>query len=273
MMIEKIITSKQNELIKKIRNLKKAHFRKKNRLTAIEGWKENLMALKNGWQVEHLVLTRETYNKPEFRKTIGQYRQYIREVDLVTEEIFNSLVYRDERAYCVSVAPIPDQSMDKLQLEENELVLILENVEKPGNIGAIFRSCDAAGVKKIILTESQTELYNPNTIRASLGCIFGLDIYITTNKQALELINEQQAKIITTSPAAPTSLYEISFKNKTALVMGNEAQGVSDFWIKHAHQLLSIPMFGMIDSLNVSVSTAIILYEALRQKLRHGFRI
>ena len=157
-------------------------------------------------------------------------------------------------------------SLDALRLKENPLVVVLESVEKPGNLGAVLRSADAAGVDAVIVCDPLTDLYNPNLIRSSIGAIFTVPVAATTSEEAISWLKTNNIKIYTAQLQDSEWYYDTDMKGGTAIVMGTEATGLTDTWRKAADAHIRIPMLGRLDSLNVSVSAAILMYEAIRQR-------
>jgi len=157
-------------------------------------------------------------------------------------------------------------SLDTLQLPEKPFIIVLESVEKPGNLGAILRTADAAGVDAIIVCDPQTDFYNPNVIRSSIGCIFTKQVIACGSKEALQWMKQKDIRIFATDLAASEWYHETDFTQPSAIVMGTEADGLTNFWLRNADSRIKIPMRGYIDSLNVSVSTAVITFEAMRQR-------
>ena len=153
-----------------------------------------------------------------------------------------------------------------MQLNKNPLLLILESVEKPGNLGAILRTADAAGVDAVIVCDQQTDLYNSNVIRSSLGCIFTIPVFVGSSAEVIDLLKANEIKIYCTSLLASVPYYTIDFTISAAIIMGAEATGLTPIWLDHSDQNIVIPMRGNVDSLNVSTSAAIVIFEAMKQR-------
>ena len=149
---------------------------------------------------------------------------------------------------------------------KGSLFVIVECIEKPGNLGAILRTCDGAGIDGVIICDGKTDIYNPNVIRASLGTIFSIKIVVSSNEEALKFLKTKNIKVCATLPLAKKVYTKEDLVNPLAIVVGSEQNGLTDFWVKHADLKVKIPMRGQADSLNVSASTAILLYEIIRQK-------
>lgn len=151
-------------------------------------------------------------------------------------------------------------------LGRSHFFVIVESVEKPGNLGAIVRTCDGAGVDGLIICDGQTDIYNPNVIRASLGTIFSVKVAVSTNKETLDFLKSKNVTVCAAIPQAKAVYTEEKFANAIAVVVGSEQNGLTKFWTQHADLKVKIPMRGSADSLNVSATTAILLYEIIRQK-------
>ena len=267
----KIISSLQNPLIKNISLLlEKARERRKQNKFVAEGLIEVSMALKANYEIDFLLydpsVTSENIIHPLLDLQAGLSEKRIE----VSTAVMEKIAYRAGVSNVVGVFSIPNRSLEDIVLPSCPLILILETVEKPGNLGAILRTADAAGVNAVILCDPQTDWYNPNVIRASLGAIFNLPIFDVTATETLQWIHQQAITIFANHLEASQLYYDCDMTKATALVMGTESDGISDFWIQAAHQRIIIPMFGKVDSMNVSVSTAILLFEAIRQRSK-GF--
>jgi RNA methyltransferase, TrmH family len=166
----------------------------------------------------------------------------------------------------VALAKPKKISFETLKLSQNPLLLVLEKVEKPGNLGAILRTADAANVDAVIICDPQTDIYNPNVIRSGIGCVFTKQVVACSNKECIAFLKEKGISIFSTALTASKPYTEINFTVAAAIVMGTEATGLTQEWLENSTQNIIIPMLGEIDSMNVSVSAAIVVFEALRQR-------
>lgn len=258
------ITSPSNTLVRQILKLEKKRERQAQKLIVVEGIREIEKLVNAGNQVRSLVFN-ESWNPKEldnYLKRVNPDRAV-----MASPEVFTKISYRSGVANAVAVCDLPSTSLDTLKLKENPLIIVLESLEKPGNIGAIFRSADAAGVDAIVLSNPLTDLFNPNTIRASLGTLFSIQHAEATNQNTYNWLTENKISIISTYLEATDSHFSASYSGPTAIVMGTEATGISNFWIEHSQRLVKIPMHGEADSMNVSTSSAVMMYEAVRQRL------
>ncbi len=255
----KQISSLQNPLIKQIVALKsKASERKESNLCIIEGEKEIEVAFLSGIEIKTLLFTTKVnQNQPYFQA------KNIEKIE-ISQAVLEKISTRENSA--VAIAKTKYTSLKDIKISQNPFVLILENIEKPGNLGSLFRSADAANVELILCTQMQTDLYNSNVIRNSLGCVFSKQIVFCSNDEALAFCNDNQIQILGTYLHTENYYYGIDMQKPTAILMGTEHSGITDFWIEKASSLIKIPMLGKIDSMNVSNSAAIMLYEVVRQR-------
>ncbi len=265
--LSELITSLQNPKIKQILRLQeKASERKKQKLTLVEGKIEIAMAVSASAVIQSVfyLQSKENEVKSFFAKQLPKHAPI--NFWAVSENVFAKIAYRENSFGAVCVVQTPENRLANLALSENALVLVLESVEKPGNLGAILRTADAAGIEAVFLCNRQTDLFNPNVIRASLGCVFTQKIITCTNQDAFDFLQNRNIQLIATALSASVPYTAVNYRKPTAIIMGTEARGLSDFWLEKAHQNIIIPMQGRIDSMNVSVATAIVVFEAIRQR-------
>lgn len=269
----KRITSLQNEIIKNVIKLNKAGERKKQNLFIVEGYRELRLCIKAGYEIVRLLVCDKS---SEFGVRSSEYSE-LQTLNLkpetlnlieVSETIYSRLAYRENIDGVIAIVKIRENRLSDIKLTDNPLVIVLETVEKPGNLGAILRTADASNVDAVIICDNQTDIYNPNTVRASLGTIFTNQIVCCSNEEALKWLKHNKIKTYATSLKSSKMYYDCNLKKATAVLMGSEAFGITDFWYKNSDELIKIPMKGKVDSLNVSVSTAIVIYEAIRQRTK-----
>ncbi|MCG2792402.1 MAG: RNA methyltransferase [Weeksellaceae bacterium] len=253
-----LIESLQNEKIKRLtRLLTKNQERKKAGVFIVEGLKENQRALEFGNQAEEFYICESIFagKLPETK------------VHFVSEKLYEKLAYRGTTEGIIGLYKLEVRTLADFRPKEDSAVIILESVEKPGNLGAILRSCEAFGINALIVTDPKTDFYNPNVIRSSVGCLFGMNIFQASNAETFEFLGINKYHIFTTFMSADApNIQEQDFKHKSAVLFGTEHSGLSDFW-KDKGQNVLIPMSGTIDSLNLSNAAAIACYEILRQKI------
>ena len=254
-----MITSKSNPKIKNIIKLEKASERREQNRIIIEGRREIERAVACGFEIDTLFVCQEIA-KEEPRLTA-------RSIEEVSLEVFEKIAYREGSDGLLAVA-IPKYA-DLQQFnpkKKNPLIIVLETVEKPGNLGAVMRTADAAGVDAVIIADPRTDLYNPNAIRASVGCIFSVPLFACSSEECIKWLKDNKITIYCTYLKASIDYLDADFKKASAIVMGTEATGISQQWVDAADQNIIIPMNGIADSLNVSVTTAIVTFEAVRQR-------
>lgn len=258
------ITSLTNPHIKDVVRLWTASHRKESGLTIVEGAREVSRALEGKIAFKEFYICEEFLNS-EGKELIAQLEPAAEIYD-VTSEVFEKISYGERKEGILGVCDTPQRSLADFRIKSNPLIVIIEHVEKPGNIGAILRTCDAAGVDGVIITDAKTDLYNPNVIRASLGTVFTVNAVVSSNEAVLRLLKEKKINICAALPKAKGLYTQMNWVGPFAIVLGSEEEGLSDFWDKNADARVKIPMYGHADSLNVSTSAAILIYEAIRQR-------
>ncbi|NJK85538.1 MAG: RNA methyltransferase [Bacteroidales bacterium] len=258
-----IITSLQNNRIKQVVRLQKHNERMKQNLFVIEGAREISMALKYGYVVQSLFMCPSL---PGFYDKILKNLPSTIQLIEVTPAVFDKMAYREQSDGLLALAVPHKIELEDVQVNTNPLIIVLETVEKPGNLGAILRTADAASATAVLICDPKTDIYNPNVIRSSLGCIFSNQVVTCTSEQALSFFKKQGIATFAACLQTNTHYHHADLSIPMALVMGTEATGLSDFWLNNSTHRIKIPMLGTVDSLNVSASTAIILFEALRQR-------
>ncbi|MDP2175928.1 MAG: RNA methyltransferase [Bacteroidota bacterium] len=258
------ISSAANPKFKFLLSLEKSKFRKEQQMAMVEGEKEIEMAI--AAQVKfHSVYFLSDLASPNLLKQIQQASPQAEFIE-INDALFSKISYRESTGGIIACVYSKQHTLKNLNLPENSLVLIVEGVEKPGNLGAILRTADACGIDAVIACQLPTDLYNPNIIRSSLGTVFTVPIAIGTNTETQEWLKTHGFKTLCTNLHEASDYHQSDYKGNIAIVVGTEATGVSEDWIKFADQNIKIPMLGKIDSMNVSVAAAIVLYEAKRQR-------
>ncbi len=184
----------------------------------------------------------------------------------VSRAVYEKVAYREGTEGVIAEVYAKERRLEDLQLSEKPLVVVLESVEKPGNLGAVLRSADAAGADAVIVCDPATDLYNPNLIRSSIGSVFTRQIAVCSSEEAIGWLKAHGIRIYTAQLQDSEWYYDTDMTGGTAIVMGTESTGLTDIWRKAADAHIRIPMLGQLDSLNVSVSAAILLFEAVRQR-------
>lgn len=239
----------------------KAKARQQTGTFLIEGQKEISLAFKGGYEIETILFYPEICSENELRKWSSSA-----ELIEITKEIFEKLAYRDTTEGVIGIAKSKDLNLSKLKLGPNPLILIAEAPEKPGNIGALLRTADAAKLDAVIIANPKGDLYNPNVVRSSIGCLFTNQIATGTTSEIISFLKEHKIAIYCATLQNANSYTAEDYTIPTALVVGTEATGLSQEWRDAATKNVIIPMQGEIDSMNVSVSAAILIFEAKRQR-------
>lgn len=268
MAINEQITSTQNHKIKNLKKLEKASERKEQNLVLIEGLRETVLAHRGGYEIVSLFICPDIIRTKTEEYNIKELESGNRgpETFFISKTVYDSLAYRETTEGVIATVRPKKLNIENLKLKATPLILVIESVEKPGNLGAMLRTCDAAGVDAVIICDPKTDIYNPNVIRSSVGTVFTNPIAVCDTRTAVDFLRKNQIKTCAAELNAGMAYYEQDFKNGTAIIVGTEATGLSAEWIKAADQKIKIPMKGKIDSLNVSVSAGIILFEARRQR-------
>ncbi|MBU0721905.1 RNA methyltransferase [Patescibacteria group bacterium] len=254
-----IIDSLQNEKIKNIIKLREiGRERKAQGLFLIEGWREINLALRSGAVIENIFCC-HSYKKREL--DIGEEK-----IIEVSKKVFDKISYRENPDGFLAVAILKEVKLEKMKLSSMPLIIVLEAIEKPGNLGAILRTADAAGADAAIINDPKTDIYNPNVIRASQGTVFTVPAILSSIDETVSFCKNNKIKILATTPEAKVEYSRTDYKQGCAIVMGAEDKGLSEEWLAVADEKIKINMRGQIDSLNVSVAAAIILFEAIRQR-------
>ncbi|HUG33400.1 MAG TPA: RNA methyltransferase [Anaerolineales bacterium] len=263
------ITSPQNPRVKhlvRLRDDKKT--RKADGLMLVEGFDEIQLAIAAGHIPQTLLSSSDLASR---RLTFSSA-----ETLSVSRPVFEKISYRENPDGWMGVFPIPNTTFESLEsasssyskgmLAKVPLVVVAESIEKPGNLGAILRTADAAGVDVVLLCDARADAWNPNVVRASRGAVFSVPIVECDNASAWEWLKSRTMRLVAASPAGDVDYFQADLRDPLAIAVGTEDAGLSDFWMKNADVKVKIPMMGKVNSLNVSVSTALILYEAVRQR-------
>lgn len=253
------ITSLQNPRVKyivKLRDDKRQ--RREDGLMLVEGYDEIQLALSAGHKPQTLI------SAPEL--TSRQINGVDAESIAVNRAVFEKMSYRENPDGWLGVFPIPQTSLEDLKLSEAPLIIVAESIEKPGNLGAILRTADAAHVDALLVCDPRVDVWNPNVVRASRGAVFSVPVVESDNASALRWLNAHKIRVLAATPSAETIYSEVNLREPVAITVGTEDSGLTDFWMSSADVKVKIPMMGKVNSLNVSVSTALLLYEAVRQR-------
>lgn len=257
-----IITSLQNPKIKNILSLEKSRERRKQNLFLIEGTKELGLAIHNGYHIDSVFFCPTIIGSSEVLAIVKNDQLMVP----VDDNVFGKIAYRESTGGVIALARQKQHSLSSIKLGANPLLLILESIEKPGNLGAVLRTADAAGTDAVIICDQLVDLYNPNVIRSSVGCLFSNQLASASTEQTIQWLKENGILIYCTHLKASKPYHQVDYTKPCALVMGTESSGLSEQWTNHSSQNIIIPMQGKIDSLNVSTAAAIVIFEASRQR-------
>ncbi|OEK08741.1 rRNA methyltransferase [Flavivirga aquatica] len=260
----KEITSIQNSFIKQLTQLKdKSRERRKTGLFLIEGVRETTLALKGGYEIETLLFYSGLISEKQISDLITSQTNLIE----VSKEVYEKLAYRDTTEGLLAIVKNKTHAINDLKFNtKTPLILVAEAPEKPGNIGAILRTADAANADAVIIANPKTDLYNPNIIRSSVGCLFTNQIASGSTTEIIKFLKAKSINIYCAALQASVAYHTQDFIKSTAIIVGTEATGLSHEWLKNSNQNIIIPMQGEIDSMNVSVAAGILIFEAKRQR-------
>ncbi|MDR1809397.1 MAG: RNA methyltransferase [Prevotella sp.] len=258
------ISSLQNPKIKNIVRLAKHKERLEQQAFIIEGARELSLALAGGYAIHSVFVCPSIFASSDYPDVLNELPESLQYE--VSENVFKKIAYRENSDGLLALAVPKKHSPDDLHLPDNPFVIVLEAVEKPGNLGAILRTADAAAADAVIVCEPLADLYNPNVVRASVGCLFTVQTAVCTSEEALNWLKARNICSFAAELEASIPYQEANFRQASAIIMGTEADGLTPFWLKNADVRIKIPMRGKIDSLNVSVSTAVLTFEAMRQR-------
>lgn len=259
-----MITSLQNPAIKNIMKLSKIKERKEQQLFVSEGARELFLALQSGYSVKAVYVCPEMLDKSKYPDVLNTVPEEI--LFTISQGVFAKIAYRENSDGIVALLKPKSHGLKDIRLSNNPFLILLESVEKPGNLGAILRTADAAAADAVIVCDPHTDLYNPNVIRSGVGGLFAMQTALCTSEEALSWLQEHRISVYAAELQAAEFYQNVDFKIPSAIVMGTEADGLTGFWLKNATRRIKIPMRGKIDSLNVSVSAAILTFEAMRQR-------
>jgi TrmH family RNA methyltransferase len=264
MPVEKI-TSVQNAGIKRVARFRAKKGRDAKNLTIVEGVREVRQALNAGLRFSCAYVCREgVYHCPD--ELIAQLEARKVKVFEAGCAVYDKISYGDRKEGALALVEPPLYTLDGLKLGAAPLVVIMESVEKPGNLGAVLRTCDGAGVDALLVCDERTDIYNPNVVRSSLGAAFTVPSVACTKEEALAFLRARGIRIFAAVVQADQYYFTKDMSGACAVVMGSEQDGLSEFWRREADENVRIPMNGKVDSLNVSVSAAVLIYEAVRQR-------
>ena len=261
-----VITSVQNPRIKNLVRLRDARHRRRSGCFLIEGERELARALEAGWTVSDVFFCPELFREIAAMDVVEAGLEAGAEATQLSSEAFVKVAYRDGPDGLLGLAPVRTTALADLPAEKVDFVLVAEAVEKPGNLGALIRTANAAGAQALILCDAVCDIFNPNAIRASQGAFFDLPLASATTEAVQDWLSQRGIRAVATTPQATKALWQHDLRPPTAIVMGAEDSGLTEAWIRDPEACASLPMAGLTDSLNVSVAAGIALFEVVRQR-------
>jgi len=264
--MDPVLTSLRNPKVKDVVKLRSRRARDRRRQILIEGYRELKRALDNGVPVETVFYCEALFQGSNEGPLLEQARAGGADLFATTEAVFRKMAYRDRPEGLLGLAPQQPLALADLKLSPAPLIVVAEAIEKPGNLGTILRSADATGVDAVLLCDPVTDLYNPNTVRASIGTLFSVPVVQVPTPEGLAWLRQHAVQIIAASPHAALEYTAVDLRRPSAFVVGSEQYGLSEAWLAAADVSVFIPMLGQADSLNVAMATTILLYEAVRQR-------
>lgn len=263
----KYIESLQNPLIRKFLQLKEKHRgRKKSGLFVLEGTREFQLALKGRYTLETVFYQSGIIDKSRVLSYLEDVAE-LPDIVEVSPEVYQRMAYRGKTEGVLAIAKSKTHLLKDLDFKrENPLILVAESPEKPGNLGALLRTADAAAIDAVIVADPKGDLYNPNVVRSSVGCLFTVPVAVDSTEAVIAFLKENRIAIFSAALSASSPYYATDFTKACAIVVGTESTGLTTAWLETADETIIIPMQGEIDSMNVSVSAAIIIFEAKRQR-------
>ena len=266
---EQKITSLQNARVKEVVKLGRRPHRDESGLLLVEGYRELRRALANRWKPGALFYCPELYLGHHEPELVESCQRAGAELFECAEQVFRKMAYRDRPEGLLATGPQVRWKLADLRLEAPApLIVVAESIEKPGNLGTLLRSADAAGAHAVLVCDPTTDINNPNVVRASLGTLFALPVVETTPEEAFAWLRARGIRVLAATPHAEQDYARADMTGGTAIVVGSEQYGLKPFWLEHADLKVRIPMLGQADSLNVSAAATILLYEAVRQRRR-----
>jgi len=260
------ITSPHNPRVKEAFRLRDRRHRDKQQRILIDGAREIGRAIEGGVRLLEVFACPTLCKRDDARRLLERLPETAAEVLEVAEPVFQKLAFGDRAEGVLAVAHMPNPTLSQLTLAEPPLVAVLEGVEKPGNLGAVIRSADGAGLSALLVADPRTDLYNPNTIRASLGTVFTLPVGTAASDEALDWLRSKRLAIYAARVDGARPYTEVDFRPPSALVLGSEAEGLTPRWAGPEIIEIRLPMLGKADSLNVAAAATVLFYEAMRQR-------
>ena len=265
------LTSPANPKIKYVVKLRTCSVREETGEMIVEGFRECRRALDNGYRPNSIFICPGLYLKNENEdRLVADAAAAGAEVFACSRPAFLKMAYKDRPDGLLMTGPHVAKTLDRLELPPNALVIVAESIEKPGNLGTILRSADAAHAAAVIVCDRTTDVHNPNVVRASTGTMFSVPIVEASSEDAVRWLKARGFRILAATPHAERLHFEVDLTGNVAIAVGAEQYGLTSKWMDFADMRVRIPMLGLADSLNVSAAATILVYEAVRQRLAAG---
>src|SRR5436305_1930657 len=265
-----IITSAQNPMIKQVIALRDRRARERQGVMRVEGYGEVSLALSSGARPVALYFCPALFHAPEQSDLLERIRQAGAELIEVSEYVFRKVAYRESPDGWLATFPAMQAALDALHLGAHPFIVVAEAVEKPGNLGALLRTADAAGVDALIASDPLTDWGNPNVVRSSKGALFAVPVAMADNAQTIAWLRHRHIGIVAATPHAPLLYSQTDLRGPVAMAVGPEKHGLSRAWLDAADVCVRLPMFGRVNSLNVATAAALLMYEVIRQRSTPG---
>lgn len=264
------ITSPTNPKVKRLVRLRSRRHRDREGAFLIEGYRELVKAAESGIMIGELYVCRELFLGKNESTLVDRIVATGAGLRRLAPLPFRKAAYRDRPEGLLAVAPQFETGLEKLHPPPESLVLVVESIEKPGNLGTMLRTADAAGAAAVVVADPATDPFNPNVVRASLGSLFTVPLATGSTDEVMAWLAGRGFATVATSPEAGAKHWEIPYRERVAIVIGSEQYGLSNGWLDGRYPVVRIPMAGSADSLNASTAAGILLFEAVRQRSRHG---
>lgn len=260
-----LITSLQNPRIKHAIKLKERHHRDKEKRTVLEGFRAISRAMESNITIEECFYCPSMFPETD-NQILSKIAQNNGELVEVSPAVLKKMTYRDRPEGLIAIASVFELCLDAIPVKKDGFYLVVESIEKPGNLGAILRSADATGTTGLIVCDKCTDIYNPNVITASTGTVFSVPIAECSSECTIQWLRKHKIRTIAASPHSKTLYTDVDMTGAIAIIVGSEQEGLSKSWLKNTDIQAQIPMLGIADSLNVSAAATILLYEAARRR-------
>lgn len=263
---DRVLTSRRHPLVRLALRLHTKRGRDEEGLFLIEGTVELKRACTTGIKINELLMTPEVSRSSRAAPLIDYVSSGGGGCSICDRQIMDRICYRSQAQSVLAIAPTFKTEMDCLKIDRSSIFVVCVGIEKPGNLGSIIRSADAAGIDGIIVCDAATDLFNPNVVRSSIGTLFSLPVVNVSQTEFLDWRHEAGIQIVATAPSSHKPYYEVDFTQSVAIIVGNESVGLNDDWLRSADEIVALPQLGQSDSVNVAMTATVLSFEARRQR-------